>query len=166
MVRWNSLFYIFETEGRHANAKAQEAVHHLASFPSSREEYGIPSSDCRKRGLKLFVKPECKGDFVHETESPWPSHFKHSHWCKRRSRFKFAASHYAWGTNGVCECKMDVKVYVDSYMASNGSCFMVTWTIFKKPLLGGGLNTKPGDHGTLSVHNCCLFLFYHVWGSV
>ena len=27
-----------ETEGRHANAKAQEAFHHLASFPSSREE--------------------------------------------------------------------------------------------------------------------------------
>jgi hypothetical protein len=39
---------------------------------------------------------------------PWPLHFKHSHWWKRRSRSKFA-SHYAWGTNKVCECKMDVK---------------------------------------------------------
>ena len=48
-------------------------------------------------------------------------HFKHSHWWKRRSRFKFA-SHYARGTNGVCECKMDVKVYMESYMAWNGSC--------------------------------------------
>ena len=46
--------------------------------------------------------------FTHKTESPWPLHFKHSHWWKRRSRSKFA-SHYAWGTNGVCECKMDVK---------------------------------------------------------
>ena len=27
------------------------------------------------------------------------------------------------------------KVYMDSYMASNGSCFMVPWTIFKNHLL-------------------------------
>jgi hypothetical protein len=31
------------------------------------------------------------------------------------------------------------KVYMDSYMASNGSCFMVTWTIFKNHLLEVGL---------------------------
>ena len=31
------------------------------------------------------------------------------------------------------------KVYIDSYMASNGSCFMVTWTIFKNHLLEVGL---------------------------
>jgi hypothetical protein len=49
-----------------------------------------------------------KGHFTHKTESPWPSHFKHSHWWKRWSRSKFA-SHYARRTNGVCECKMDVK---------------------------------------------------------
>jgi hypothetical protein len=48
---------------------------------------------------------------------------------------------YAWGTNGVYRC----KVYVDSYLASNGSCFMVIWTIFKnlhcfwKPSLEVGL---------------------------
>ena len=28
---------------------------------------------------------------------------------KRWSWSKFAASHYAWGTDGVCECEMDVK---------------------------------------------------------
>ena len=28
------------------------------------------------------------------------------------------------------------KIYMDSYMASNGSCFVVTWTIFKNHLLG------------------------------
>ena len=76
--------------------------------------------------------------FTHKTASPWPLHFKHSHWWKRRSRSKFA-SHYAWGTNGVCEYKMDVIVYMDSYMASNESCFMVTWTIFKNYLLDVGL---------------------------
>ena len=30
------------------------------------------------------------------------------------------------------------KVYMDSYMASNGSCFMVTWTLFKNHLLEVG----------------------------
>ena len=51
---------------------------------------------------------DTKGHFTHEIESPWPSHVKHSHWWKRRSRSKFA-SHYVWGTNEVCECKMDVE---------------------------------------------------------
>ena len=27
------------------------------------------------------------------------------------------------------------QVYMDSYVASNGSCFMVTWTIFQNHLL-------------------------------
>jgi hypothetical protein len=27
------------------------------------------------------------------------------------------------------------NVYIDSYMASNGSCFMVTWTLLKNHLL-------------------------------
>ena len=31
------------------------------------------------------------------------------------------------------------KVHMDSYMASNGSCFMVTWTSFKNHLLEVGL---------------------------
>ena len=33
----------------------------------------------------------------------------------------------------------ECKVYVDSYMASNGSCLMVTWTIFNNHLLQVGL---------------------------
>ena len=45
------------------------------------------------------------------------------------------------------------KVYMDSYMASNGSCFMFTWTIFKNLPLGGRPNTKSTDHGTPNVHN-------------
>ena len=49
-----------------------------------------------------------EGHSTHETESPWPLHFNHSHWWNRRNRSKFA-SHYAWGTDGVCECKMYVK---------------------------------------------------------
>ena len=38
------------------------------------------------------------------------------------------------------------KVYMDSNMASNGLCFMVTWTIFKNPSRGRP-NANPGDHG-------------------
>ena len=49
-----------------------------------------------------------EGHFTHETEGPWRLHFKHSHWWKRWSRSRFA-SHYAWGTTGVRECKKDVK---------------------------------------------------------
>jgi hypothetical protein len=37
-------------------------------------------------------------------------------------------------------CMQDgCKVHMDSYMASNGSYFMVTWTIFKNHLLEVGL---------------------------
>ena len=53
------------------------------------------------------------------------------------------------GTNGVSDCKMDVNIYMDSYIASNGSCFMVTWTLFKNHLLEVGL-TPNGDIIALS----------------
>ena len=43
------------------------------------------------------------------------------------------------------------KVYMDFYMALNGSYLIhVTWTIFKKPPLGGRPNTKP-DRKTLKL---------------
>ena len=57
------------------------------------------------------------------------------------------------------------KAYMESYMASNGSCFLVTWTIFQNHLLEGGrLNIKPGDLGTSNPYHYWLILFYHVWG--
>ena len=56
------------------------------------------------------------------------------------------------------------KVCMDSYVASNGSCFMVTCVIFKKPPLGGRPNTKPGECGTLNTHNRWFILLCHVWG--
>ena len=73
-------------------------------------------SKCRKLSiqvpviffLKCWQMREAKGHFTHETESPWPVHFKHSHWWTRQRWSKFA-SHYAWRTNGVCGCKMHVK---------------------------------------------------------
>ena len=39
------------------------------------------------------------------------------------------------GTNGVCECKMDVESTWISYMASNISCFTVMFTMFQNHLL-------------------------------
>ena len=46
------------------------------------------------------------------------------------------------------------KVYMNFYMRSNGSCFMVTWTIFINHFLEVDLaNTKPGDRGTQNAHN-------------
>ena len=89
----------------------------------------------RKFSLSRETPLAAKGHFTHKTESMWPIHFKQSHWWKRRSQSKFA-SHYAWytghiggsspgpssmagagpngvarvwGTNRVCECKMNVK---------------------------------------------------------
>ena len=55
---------------------------------------------------------------------------------ERSGAGKFA-SHYG-RTNGVFECKNECKFYMDSYIASNGSRFMVTLTIFKNHLLEVG----------------------------
>ena len=79
-----------------------------------------------------------KGHFRHETESPWPLHFKHSHWWKRQSWSKFA-SHYARGINGVSGCKMDVKSTWILTWYQRDHVFMVTWTIIKNHLLEVGL---------------------------
>ena len=55
------------------------------------------------------------------------------------------------------------KVFKDSYMGSGGSCFMVTWTIFKNHLLEVARpNTEPRDHGTPDVDNRWFILFYHM----
>ena len=66
-------------------------------------------------------------------------------------------------TEGVCECKMDVKVYIHG----------IGWIVFhgyldsfQKPSLEGRSNTKPEHHGTLNIHNHWFILFYHVWGFV
>ena len=54
------------------------------------------------------------------------------------------ASHYVWGTNGSKWIQDGCKVYMGSYMASNGSCFMATWIIFKKIPLGCRSNIRLG----------------------
>ena len=51
------------------------------------------------------------------------------------------------------------KFYVDSYMATNGSCFMVTWTILKNYLLEVGL-TK--NRETTAPRTLTVDLFYFI----
>jgi hypothetical protein len=59
----------------------------------------------------------------------------------------------------------ECKVYVDSYMTSNGSCFMVTWTIFKNHMLEVHLTqNRETDRGTHNAHDCWFILLYHVRG--
>ena len=110
----------------------------------------------------LHLKP--KGHFPHETEGPRPFHFKHSHWWKRQSWSKFATSPLRSRDQWSMWMQDGCKVYMDSYMSLNGSCFMVTWTIFKKPYLEVRFETKLGDHDTPNAHNRWFILFYHVWG--
>jgi hypothetical protein len=55
------------------------------------------------------------------------------------------------------------EVYMDSYMALNGLCFHGHLDYFQNPPLGGRPNTKPGDHGTLKVHNYWFIIFMHIF---
>ena len=52
------------------------------------------------------------------------------------------------------------KVYMDSDMASNGSCFMVSWTLFKNHLLEVGL-TQNQETMVFRMHTA-IDLFYFI----
>ena len=59
------------------------------------------------------------------------------------------------------------KVYTDSYTASNGSCFIVTWIIFKNHLLEVGLTqtrVTMALQTLTTAHNRWFTKFHHVWG--
>ena len=102
-----------------------------------------------------------KGHFTQEIESPWPWHFKHSHWWKRRSRVQvhftlpLRDQRSMWMQDGC-------KIHMDSYMTSNGSCFMVTWTILKNHLLEVGLtqNQETMAHRMLTTVKLFYFIIY------
>jgi hypothetical protein len=51
------------------------------------------------------------------------------------------------------------KVYVDSYVASNGSCFMVTWTVLKNHLLTVGLTQNQETMAFRMLTTVDLFYF-------
>jgi hypothetical protein len=114
----------------------------------------------RVKGFHNFGHDTCslRGHFTHETESPWPLHSKHSHLWKRRSRSKLAP-HYAWGTNGLGECKMDVLVCMDFLHGIEQTMFHGYLDCFQIPNLGGRPNTTLGSHSTLNAHNYWIILF-------
>jgi hypothetical protein len=108
---------------------------------------------------------KCLGPLHTRDQEPLPLHFKHSHRWKRRSRSKFALHYDAWGANGVCECKMDVK---STWIPTWHRMDHVSWSLglFSKNhfLEGGRPNRRPGDHGTPNTHNRWFIPFSHVWG--
>ena len=57
---------------------------------------------------------------------------------------------------------MDVKVYMDSYTASNGSCFKVIWNIFINHLLEVGLtqNRETVALQTLTIIDLFYFIMF------
>ena len=54
----------------------------------------------------------------------------------------------------------ECKVYMDSYMAPNGSCFMVTWTILKNHLLEVGLTHNRETMALRILTTVDLFYFF------
>ena len=54
------------------------------------------------------------------------------------------------------------NVYMDSYMALNGSCFMVTWTIFKNHFLEIGVTQ---NRETMALRNLTSvdLLYFIMW---
>ena len=55
-------------------------------------------------------------------------------------------------------CMQDgCKVHMDSYMASNGSCFMVAWTLFKTHLLEVGPTQNRETMALLTLTTVGLF---------
>ena len=93
-----------------------------------------------------------KGHFTHETEGPWLLPFQalslveNAEPVQVRFTLPLRDQRSMWMQDGC-------KVHMNFYIALNGSCFMVTWTLFKTHLLGVGFNTKLGDHGTRRSHN-------------
>ena len=91
--------------------------------------------------LELFLNgswtPWSKGHFTHETESPWPVRFKPLLLVEKAEPLQVHFTLHLrdqwsmWMHDG---CKV--------YKTSNGSCFVVTWTIFKSHLLEVGLTQK------------------------
>ena len=117
----------------------------------------LPSS-CSYHIHRYKFNHDYDSHFTHKTESTWPLHFKHSHWWKRRSRSKFA-SHYPWGANGVCECKMDVKsTWIPTWHRMD-HVSMVTCTMFKNHLLEVGLTQNWETMALRTLTTVDLFYF-------
>jgi hypothetical protein len=118
------------------------------------------SSNSHKIAI-LYIITRTKGHFTHESESLWPLHFKHSHWWKRPSWSKFT-SHYAWGTNKVCGCKMDVK---SAWVLHEWVVYYV-WEPTWIEIRWNSIWLTVGWHHTIRFWRCIWAAFGHfLWGS-
>ena len=125
----------------------------IYTFPIKKDSCWVGSTTDYSVGMIL-------GPLHNEIESPWPFHFKHSHWWERRSQSKFS-SHYAWGTKGDSACNWMWSLH--------GFLYGMKWIMFhdhldyfQKP--PNKPHTKPGDHDTPNSHNRWFILFWYVWG--
>jgi hypothetical protein len=104
-----------------------------------------------------------RGHFTHDIESPWLSHFKHSHWWKRWSWSKFASPlrlRDQWRMWMQDRCK-SVHAFLHGI---NWIMFYGHLDYLQNPPRGCKPNTKPRDHGTPNAHNHWFIPFYHAWG--
>jgi hypothetical protein len=137
---------------------------------------------CKSYRLKL----ENMENEMDNTHMPWEvmrvylhdTHLRASSYMRLRARDHYTSSTLISGNGGAGQIRFTLhlrdqlsmwmqdgcKVYMDSYMASNGSCFIVTLDCFHKPPLGGRPNTKLGDQGTPNAHNRWFILIYQAWG--
>ena len=119
-----------------------------------------------------FCKFFSKGRFTHETKSPWPPlHFQSTLVVGNGGGGPSSLLPATLrGTNGVSVWMQDgCQVYMDSScMASNGSCFMVTWTIFKNHLLEVGLthNWETMALWMLTTVNLFYFIKEVCWNNI
>jgi hypothetical protein len=83
---------------------------------------------------------------------------------EKQLRFFFA--NWMFPTSDSMRIQDGCKGYMESYMASHVSCFMVTWTILKNHLLEVGLTQNWETKALWMLTTVDLFYFYHVWGPV
>ena len=95
-----------------------------------------------------------KGHFIHETESPWPLLSKVE---LVQVRFTLCLRDHRsmWMQDGC-------KVHMDSYMASDGSYFKVTWPTFKNHLLEVGITQNRTTLTPDAQQHRWFILLYHV----
>ena len=90
-------------------------------------------------------------------KSPWLVHFNHSRGWKRAEPVQVCFTlrlrdQHKWIQDGC-------KIYMSSYMAINGPCFMGTWISFKTHLLEVGL-TQTGETVPLRTLTTIILLYY------
>jgi hypothetical protein len=99
---------------------------------------------------------QTRGHFPHETESPWPCHFKPSHWCGKGEPVQVRCFTLRWRDQWSMWMQDGCKSLHEILHGIEWIMFHGHLEYFQKP--------PTGDHGTPHVHNRQFIIFYHVWG--